>query len=266
MKTFTKSTIHSTVIIGDNVQLGDKVTIGAYTIIHDNVRIGDGTTIGAQCILGEPLADCYGNPQYVNPPLTVGDNTIIRSGTIIYAGSQFGSDFETGHRVTIREGTTTGNHVRIGTLSDIQGHCELGNYVRLHSNVHIGQKSKIGHYVWIFPYTVLTNDPHPPSNQLIGVTIDDFAVIATMVVILPGVHVGQDALIGAMANVREDVAPGAVVVGNPAKQVTTVDQIKNRFTGSPVYPWREHFGRGMPWEELGYEKWLLADHVRIETK
>lgn len=266
MKTMMKYAIHPTAIIGDNVQIGNEVTIGPYALIHDNVHIGNGATIGPQCILGEPLADFYGNPQYENPPLIIGENAVIRSGTIIYAGSQVGVSFETGHRVTIREGTTIGDHVRIGTLSDIQGYCELGNYVRLHSNVHIGQKSKIGDFVWIFPYTVLTNDPHPPSNQLVGVTIEDFAVIATMVVIMPGVQVGQDALIGAMASVRTDVAPGAVVVGSPAKQVTTVDQIKNRFTGEPVYPWREHFGRGMPWEELGYENWSLALQERKEVR
>lgn len=40
-----------------------------------------------------------------------------------------------------------GNHVRIGTLSDIQGHCEIGNYVNMHSNVHIGMKSEIEDFV-----------------------------------------------------------------------------------------------------------------------
>jgi UDP-3-O-[3-hydroxymyristoyl] glucosamine N-acyltransferase len=69
-------------------------------------------------------------------------------------------------------------------LSDLQGHCEIGDYVRFHSNVHIGQKSKIGNFVWIFPYVVLTNDPYPPSNNLVGVTVHDFAAIATMSVIL----------------------------------------------------------------------------------
>lgn len=258
MKTLIKNTIHPSAIIGDHVHVGRDVTIGAYAIIHDGVRIGDGTTIGPQCILGEPIAGFYNDPRYANPSLSIGENSIIRSGTIVYAGTQLGTSFETGHRVTIREGARIGDHVRIGTLSDIQGHCELGNYVRLHSNVHIGQKSKIGDFVWIFPYTVLTNDPHPPSSELIGVTVADFAVIATMVVILPGVHIGQDALVGAMAMVRSDVEPGSVVVGNPAKQVTTVDQIRNRFTREQVYPWREHFEHGMPWEGIGYDNWKQA--------
>ena len=258
MKALASHTIHPTVIIGDNVALGRNVTIGAYTIVHDNVMIGDNCTIGPQCILGEPLSDFYNSPSYSNPRLTIGKDSLIRAGTILYAGAQVGHNFECGHRVTIREHSAIADHVRIGTLSDVQGYCEIGSYSRLHSNVHIGQKAKIGNYVWIFPYIVLTNDPHPPSNELIGVTIDDCAVVATMVVILPGVHIGQDALVGAMAMVGTDVPCGAVVVGNPAKQVTTVDQIKSRFSGELVYPWREHFDRGMPWEGLGYDAWQTA--------
>lgn len=97
-----------------------------------------------------------------------------------------GDYFQTGHQVTIREKSRIGHHVSIGTLSDIQGDCEIGNYVRLHSNVHIGQKSVIHDYVWIFPYVVLTNDPTPPSEELVGVEIKSFAIVATGTVVLPG--------------------------------------------------------------------------------
>ena len=248
--------IHPTALIGDHVRIGKNVTIGAQSIIYDNVTIGDSTVIGANCILGEPQAGIYKDISgYENPELSIGANSLIRSGTIIYAGTEIGESFECGHRVTIREKAEIGHHVRIGTLSDIQGHCSIGNYVRLHSNVHIGHKSVVKDFVWIFPYVVLTNDPHPPSNTLIGVTVEEFAVIATMTVILPGVTVGSGALIGASSLVRANVVAEAVVVGNPAKQVSTVREIKSKFDGSAVYPWRETFDRGMPWEGIGYENW-----------
>lgn len=248
--------IHPTALIGDNVRIGKDVTIGARSIVYDNVTIGDKTMVGANCILGEPQAGIYGDlAGYRNPELSIGAHALIRSGSIIYAGTQIGDSFECGHRVTIREKAEIGHHVRIGTLSDIQGHCSIGNYVRLHSNVHIGHKSVIRDFVWIFPYVVLTNDPHPPSNTLIGVTVEEFAVIATMSVILPGVTVGSGSLVGASSLVRADVAAEAVVVGNPARQVATVREVKSKFDGSVVYPWRETFDRGMPWEGIGYESW-----------
>lgn len=251
--------VHSTVIIGENVILGHDVTIGAYTIVYDNVSLGSGTVVGPNCILGEPLAEIYEFPSsYENPVLSIGNDSIIRSGTTIYAGTDIGGSFECGHGVTIREAARIGQNVRVGTLSDVQGHCEIGDYVRLHSNVHIGHRSVINDYVWIFPYVVLTNDPHPPSNILLGVTIEEFAVIATMSVILPGVKVGKDSLVGACSLVRNDVPAEAVVVGNPAKQVASIHDIKSRLDGSNVYPWREAFDRGMPWQGIGFHAWKTA--------
>lgn len=248
--------IHPTAIIGENVVLGTNVSIGANSIVYDNVAIGDNTIVGAHCVLGEPNASVYtAGTSYKNPRLTIGDDSLIRSGTIIYAGSTLGDHFECGHRATIREKASIGHHVRIGTLSDIQGHCQIGNYVRLHSNVHIGHKSVVKDYVWIFPYVVLTNDPHPPSEALVGVTVEEFAVIATMSVILPGVTVGRDSLVGASSMVRKDVASETVVAGNPAKVVASIHDVKSKLDGSKVYPWRESFDRGMPWQDIGYEEW-----------
>lgn len=254
MKNF--SGIHPSVLIGDNVRIGQGVTIGANSILYDNVEVDDNSKIGANVILGEPLASIYSDPDgYRNPVLKIGQNSIIRSGSILYAGSVFGARLETGHRVTIREQTKAGLNFRVGTLSDIQGYCEFGDYVRLHSNVHVGNRSVVGNYVWIFPYVVLTNDPHPPSNHLVGCAVEDFAVIATMSVILPGVRIGVDALVGAGSIVGRDVGPEDVVVGNPAKRVASVRDIKSKKDGGDVYPWRFHFDRGMPWESIGFAAW-----------
>lgn len=256
--------IHPSALVGENVTIGQNVTIGAKSIVYDNVVIGDDTFIGPDCIIGEPNVAIHDErDSYVNPVLQIGAGSLIRSGSIIYAGSTFGENFECGHRVTIREQAQIGHHVRIGTLSDIQGHCSIGNYVRLHSNVHVGHKSTIKDYVWIFPYVVLTNDPHPPSNTLVGVTIEKFAVVATMSVVLPGVTIGKDALVGASTLVRADVPAEAVVVGNPGKQVASVRDIKSKFDGQPVYPWRETFDRGMPWQGVGFTQWNDTQRGRI---
>jgi UDP-3-O-[3-hydroxymyristoyl] glucosamine N-acyltransferase len=255
MDGFMKGCIHPSAIISEDAKIGQRVTVGANVIIYDNVTLGDDTVVGPNSILGEPTAGYYSTSDYQNPPLHIGRNSLIRSEAIIYAGSIIGDNFECGHRVTIREQTTIRDHCRVGTLCDIQGHCQIGHHTRLHSNVHIGQQSVVGNFVWIFPYTVLTNDPHPPSNVLVGATVEDYAVIATSVVIMAGVTVGKHALVGAMAMVRSDVQPETVVVGNPAKQVTTVKAIRSKLTGEPVYPWPEHFERGMPWAGIGYAAW-----------
>lgn len=241
--------IHATAIIDDGAKIGSNVSIGPYSIIHKNVVIGDNTEIGAYCEIGLPTKLANGRP------LVIGNDAVIRSHSVFYEGSTFGEKLVTGHRVTIRELTTAGNGFQIGTLGDIQGHCEIGDYVKCHSNVHIGQHSTVGNYVWIFPYVVLTNDPHPPSEVMAGVTVEDFAVIATMSVILPGVTVKKGALVGAHSSVNKDVNPDAVVAGSPAKFICGTEKIKLKDgSGNHAYPWRRHFHRGYP--EKAVAEWI----------
>lgn len=242
--------IHPTAIVAPKANLGNNVSIGAFSIVHDNTEIGDNSVIGSHCEIGHPA------PRAKGRPLIIGAGAHIRSHSIFYEGSTIGERLQTGHRVTVREGTTAGVNLQIGTLGDIQGTCQIGDYVRFHSNVHIGQHSTIGDYVWIFPYVVLTNDPHPPSELMLGVTVEDFAAIATMSVILPGVVVGRGALVGAHSSVSRDVGPDQVVAGVPAKVVCRTDEIKLKDgSGRPAYPWRRHFYRGYP--EDAVAEWQL---------
>jgi acetyltransferase-like isoleucine patch superfamily enzyme len=224
-----------------NVKLGEHVTIGDNTIVYDNVEIGDGCFIGPGCILGEPLAEFYRDMQYQNPPLRIGSNSIIRSGSILYAGSSLGEGLETGNRAIIREYSEFGEHCRVGTLCDIEGYVKVGNYCRFHSNVFVAQTAVIKDYVWLFPHVVLTNDPHPPSECIQGPTIDEYAVIAAGAVIMPKITIGRDSLVGAQALVNRDVPPYTVVAGVPAKVLCSVHDIKcKEGRVEKPYPWRKH--------------------------
>jgi len=233
--------IHTTALVDPKARIGNGVVVDAYTIIHGNVIIGDNTKIGSHCEIGLPSSMSDGLP------LVIGKSSLIRSHSIFYEGSVFGEKLSTGHRVTVREKTEAGDGLQIGTLGDIQGHCKIGDYVKFHSNVHIGQHSTIGNYVWIFPYVVLTNDPHPPSNVMMGVTVEDFVAIATMSIILPGVTVKSGALVGAHSSVSKNVDADTVVAGSPAKFVCDTSAIKLKDgSGESAYPWRRHFHRGYP--------------------
>ncbi|MGF1730479.1 N-acetyltransferase [Photobacterium kasasachensis] len=233
--------VHKTAIISEKATIGKNVTIGPFVTIYDNVVIGDDSIIESYCELGVK------NRLSEDMPLLIGDGSHIRSHSIFYEGSTFGENLVTGHRVTVREKTIAGKNFQLGTLSDIQGHCEIGDYVRTHSNVHIGQHSKIGNFVWIFPYVVLTNDPHPPSNVMQGVTINDYAVIATMSVILPGAKIAEGCLIGAHSSISGNTKQDTIYAGSPAKAIGETSKLKLK-DGSrkPAYPWRNHFTRGYP--------------------
>ena len=233
--------IHSTAIVSTKAHIGENVTIGPFTIIYENAIIGEGTTIEGFCEIGYPslLAE--------DGSLIIGANSLIRSHSLFYQGSTFGDGLVTGHRVTVRENIIAGLNLQIGTSADLQGDCEIGNHVRTHSLVFIAKHARIGNFAWIYPYVALTNDPHPPSNCAIGVTVEDHAVIATMSVILPGITLGQHSLVAAHSLVNRDVEAHTIVGGSPAKKICEASEIKLRDgSGRNAYPWPAHFHRGYP--------------------
>ena len=244
--------ISPTAVVGKNVKIGDNTTI------YDNVVIGDNSIICNDCVLGEPTNAYYKNPDsYENPKTIIGEDAMIRSHCIIYAGSSFGKGLITGHRATIREGATIGEHCLISTLVDIQGNCKIGDYSRIYSNVHIGEKTEIGKYVFIFPYTIFTNDPQPPSPNLSGACVGDYSIIAIHCCVLPGVQIGQNCLIGANSVVSRNIESYSFAIGSPAKRIKDIREIPSKMNSAEnYYPWPKHFERGMPWEKIGHEKWL----------
>ncbi len=107
------------ITISSKSEIGKNVKIGDNSIIYDNVIIEDNAVICNNCIIGEPDANYYKSEDYENQQTTIGEGSLIRSHTILYAGSSFGENFSTGHRVTIREETVFGKNCRVGTLCDI---------------------------------------------------------------------------------------------------------------------------------------------------
>lgn len=235
---------------------GSKISPSAE--IYDNVVIGNNVTIEGHCVIGypTPLAD--------GRPLVIGDDSHIRTHSIFYEGSTFGPGLVTGHRVTVRELFVAGRNLQIGTLCDFQGHARVGDYVRTHSSVHIGQQTHIGSYVWIFPYTVFTNDPHPPSEGFLrGPVVEDYAVVATHCTVLPGVRIGARSLVGAHSLVNKDVPPDTVVGGVPAKVLCATSAIQLKDGSGPAYPWTRHFHRGYPPEIV--EQWMAGRYPLAQS-
>lgn len=152
-----------------------------------------------------------------NHKLIIGKNAKIRSGTIIYEGSKIGNSLETGHNAVIREENIIGDHLSIWSNSVIDYGCKIGNNVKIHSNCYIAQFTNIEDDVFIAPGVMFANDRYPPSKNLIGPTIKRSARIGINSTLLPGVTIGEYALIGAGSVVTKDIPPRAIAYGNPAE-------------------------------------------------
>lgn len=241
--------------ISPNARVGRNVRIGDNVVIYDGVEIGDDSIICNDSVLGEPLNDYYRDSKYENPATIIGPGALIRSHAIIYAGCTIGPGFSTGHRVTIRENTTIGEECSLGTMCDIQGNVRIGKYCRLHSNVHISQTSVIENFVFFYPYSVMTNDPYPPSEDIRGGHVGSYSQVGVHAVILPGIRVGENSLVGANSVVGKNVPPCSLVTGDPAKVVMDLRNYVAMGKGKP-YPWMKRFDRGMPWAGIGFDEWF----------
>ncbi|PTX21466.1 maltose O-acetyltransferase [Pontibacter mucosus] len=91
-------------------------------------------------------------------------------------------------------------------------------YMALHAPVKVGERVCINDGVEIL---TASHDIADPGWGLIKseVVIEDYAWIGTGALILPGVHIGRGAVVGARSVVSKSVEPGAIVVGNPAKAI-----------------------------------------------
>ncbi len=193
--------------------------------LYPAVELGNNSSCGDFVIIGEP-------PKGTEPgelETLIGDNSIIRSHTVIYAGNIIGVSFQSGHHVLIRESNTIGNHVSIGTGSVIEHHVTIGDYCRFHSQTFIPEYTICEDHVWIGPNVVLTNAKYPSApttkEKLAGIVIKSKAKIGANVTVLPGITIGENALIGAGAVVTKNVEAGSIVVGNPARPVNSIANI-----------------------------------------
>ena len=202
--------------------------------IFKNVKFGKNVKIEDYVILGAiPRRYKKGELKTV-----IGDNAVIRSHTVIYAGSTIGDNFQTGNHVSIREENIIGNNVSIGTKSVVEFKSKIGDNVRIHSQVFIPEYCELKAGCWIGPNVVLTNAKYPNSLKskefLVGVIIDENAIIGANTSILAGVKIGTNALVGAGSVVTKDVPPGKVAAGNPVKIIGDVSDFKYP-TGEKAY-------------------------------
>jgi len=154
-------------------------------------------------------------------PARLGGGGIVRAHTIIYGDVSIGVGFKNGHHALIREHTVIGDYVLVGTAAILDGQITIGDYVSIQSQVYIPTYTTIGSYVFIGPNATLTNDKYPlrqrDALQLAGPIIENHVTIGANATLLPGVRIGEGAMVAAGAIVTHDVPPWTLALGAPAR-------------------------------------------------
>lgn len=193
--------------------------------LHKNVKIGKNAVIEDYVIIGvPPTGKSDGELGTI-----IGDDAVIRSHTIIYAGNRIGKNFQTGHHTLVREENTIGDNVSIGSSSVIEHHVTIGSNVRIHTGAFVPETSILEDGCWLGPHAVITNALYPLSpnvkKELKGAIVKKDAKVGANATLLPGVTIGERSLVGAGAVVTKDVPPDKVVAGNPARIINDVSSL-----------------------------------------
>jgi len=159
--------------------------------------------LGKNCKIDDTAIVGYMPSRKINDlTLEIGDNAVIRAGSIIYLGSKIGENFETGHNVIIREENVIGNNVKIGNNTEV-----LTSFIE--DDVKIGNNNVIGvmpaktsltmrkfdmqeKYIFIGTNTKILNHVIIYNNVKIGKN----CLIADFVQIREGVNIGDDVILG----------------------------------------------------------------------
>ena len=212
------------VVIGDGCEIGNRVVIHDGTVIGCRVRIDDGAVIGKSPMRA---ANSAVTKEQQLPPAKVGDNCIIGTGAVIYRGCAIGRKVLVADLATIRENVTVGDFTIVGRGVAIENYCKIGRYVKLETNVYITAYSELEDRVFVAPCVATSNDnfigrTEERFKHFKGVTVRRGGRIGVNATILPGITIGEDALVAAGAVVTKDVPPRKIVAGVPARVVRDV--------------------------------------------
>lgn len=144
-----------------------------------------------------PLADVQSNQ--------IGDNTYIWQFCVVLKNAQIGKDCNINCQVFIE------NDVVIGDRVTIKPGVQIWDGITIEDNVFIG------------PNATFTNDLKPRSKEypqtFLRTIVKRGASIGANATILPGLTIGENAMIGAGSVVLKNIPDNTVWVGNPARQI-----------------------------------------------
>lgn len=211
--------------------------VGKHTIIYDgavifpNVRLGNNVTIFPGAVIGRPPITTGAGLRQVEvtelSPVEIGDDCVIGANAVIYMGVRIGHHSLVGDTARIMEGCEIGNFSLVAMGVTICFNVRVGDRVRIMDNTVIAGNTEIEDSVFISTQVAITNsnsmgrDPAEVDGWR-GSTIRKFATVGAGACILPGVEVGENAMVGANSVVTKDVPSRVLVLGVPARFVRTL--------------------------------------------
>lgn len=218
-------------VLHDGVAVGAGSRIGANVVLHPGTRIGAGVTVHDNAVLGrlpQGTRNLKRSAGEALPPLVVGDGSVIGAGAVIYAGTTLGEEVLVGDLAGIREGCNIGDLSVIGRGVTINCRAVIGKRVKIMDLSHVTADSLIEDDVFISLLVGMANDPtmgrRPDGvpGDYRGPVIRRRAAIGAGVTLLPGVEVGEGAMVAAGSLVHRSVPAWTSAAGAPVRMLGDV--------------------------------------------
>lgn len=230
--------IHETAVIGKDCVLPASATVGAHcvlgdgVVLHENVvlypgtRVGDHTEVFDNTVIGRPprsAGNLMHKLQDSFQPVVIGSGCVIGCGVVLYAESVLGDHVLIGDGVKIRENAHLDDYALVAMNCTFNHHVTMGKGSKVMDLTHITARTVIAENVFVGNLISSTNDN---GMRLKGQEVGDANVIrlkagskiGSGAILLPGVQVGEDSVVGAGSVVTHDVPSGTRVMGIPAKE------------------------------------------------
>lgn len=134
-----------------------------------------------------------------------------------------GPDTRVWQYCVVLKGAKIGSNCNLCAHTMIESDVVVGDNVTVKSGVFLWDGTRIEDNVFIGPNATFTNDLMPRSkvypDAFSGIRVRRGASIGANATILPGITIGENAMVGAGAVVTRDVPDNAVVAGNPARLI-----------------------------------------------
>lgn len=141
---------------------------------------------------------------------------------------KIGSDTFVWQYSIILKGAQIGNHCNINCHTFIENDVKIGDYVTVKSGVYLWDGMEVQDYVFIGPNATFTNDKRPRSKQYPAAfqktLIEHHASIGAAATVLGALTIGEYAIVGANSLVTKNVPARSLVIGQPAKVVSWVNE------------------------------------------
>lgn len=227
------------VTFGDQVTVGEHVEIGAGSVVASGVRLYPGTRLGRDVtvlentVIGRPTLVPGGSATVKRTmdaglgPVVVADGAVIGASVVLYQDVRIGARAIICDLTSVREQCDIGDDVLLGRSVMIQVNTRIGARTKIMDTCHMPGDMVVEEDVFISTHVCGASENSMGRTDMSGAwtgpMIRRWAYIGVNATLLPGVEIGEHAVVGAGALVTRSVPPRCLVMGVPARVVRAVE-------------------------------------------